>query len=170
MTLSFGAVQGAAGGGAVAVLVDDFTFGFAPIGVAVTPSGGHVYVTNRGSDTISVIDSTLDAVITTIPVEDRPMSVAVAPGGAHVFVTDEGSNTVSLIDTATSTVVATIQVDNSPVGVAITPGGGHAYVTNLLSDTASVIDTATKVVTRSSSVAVAAHGGWRWPRAGATST
>ena len=64
-------------------------------GVAVTPDGTHVYVTNRASDTVSVIKTANRAVVATIPVGNYPTGVAFTPDGTHVYVTNVRSPTMS---------------------------------------------------------------------------
>jgi DNA-binding beta-propeller fold protein YncE len=87
--------------------------GDGPTGVAITPDGGHVYVTNKGSDTVSVIDtakvlaSTADPlapdptyVPPTVTVGNEPIRAAITPDGGHAYVTQQGSsNSVAVIDT-----------------------------------------------------------------------
>ncbi|MEU6216287.1 beta-propeller fold lactonase family protein [Streptomyces sp. NPDC047022] len=105
------------------------------------------YVANFRSGTVSVIDTTTNAVTTTITVGTQPTGVAITPDGTHAYVTDLGSGTVSVIDTTTNTVTTTITVGSGPVRVAITPDGARAYVTHLSTGTVSVIDTTTNTVT-----------------------
>jgi YVTN family beta-propeller protein len=82
-----------------------------PIGVAVSPDGSRVYVTNnRSPGTVLVIDTTSNAVTATVPGGSFPFGVAVTPDGGKVYFTNEGSNTASVIDTATDAVIATIGV------------------------------------------------------------
>jgi YVTN family beta-propeller protein len=101
---------------------------------------------------VSVIDTTINAVVTTIPVGNIPLGVAMHPAAPRAYVTNAGSNTVSVIDTATKAVIATVQVGNWPFGVAVNPAGTRIYVANLELDLAqndyrvSVIDTATHAV------------------------
>ncbi|MFI6001396.1 hypothetical protein ACIA98_13390 [Streptomyces sp. NPDC051366] len=45
--------------------------------MAVTPDTSHVYVTNVGSDTVSVIDSATNAVSATVGVGNSPVGVAI---------------------------------------------------------------------------------------------
>jgi YVTN family beta-propeller protein len=100
------------------------------------------YVTNRGTNNVSVIDTATNTVVTTLAMGSSPDAVAVSPDGKHAYVANSGSNTVSVIDTATNTVeAATIPVGNTPAGVAVTPDGKHAYVANFESNNVSVIDT-----------------------------
>jgi YVTN family beta-propeller protein len=120
--------------------------GTLPVGVAVTPDGKHVYVTNAFSNNVSVIRTAANMVVATVPVGTFPFGVAVTPDGTHAYVTNSNSNTVSVIATATKTVVATVPVGTNPGGVAVTPDGTHAYVANSNSNTVSVIRTATNTV------------------------
>ncbi|MFI7166554.1 YncE family protein [Rhodococcus erythropolis] len=114
--------------------------GVSPGGVAISPDGGRAYVTNLGSDSVSVIDTGTNTVAATVPVGGSPVGVAITPDGGHAYVTNLGSNSVSVIETATNTVAATVPVGGSPAGVAISPDGGRAYVTNLGSNSVSVIE------------------------------
>jgi YVTN family beta-propeller protein len=116
------------------------------------------YVTNNGSNTVSVIDTGNNTVVATIPVGFLPFGIAITPDGTRAYAANESSNTVSVIDTATNTVIATIPVGQTPFGVAITPDGTRAYVTNLNTNTVSVIDTATNIVIATIPVGLAPEG------------
>ncbi|MHC1753918.1 MAG: PGF-pre-PGF domain-containing protein [Methanosarcina sp.] len=107
----------------------------------------YAYITNFGSNTVSVIDTATNTVTATVPVGIEPLGVAVALDGTKVYVTNNVSNSVSVIDTSTNTVTATINVGNNPTGVAINLAGTKVYVTNNEDNTTSVIDTATNTVT-----------------------
>jgi YVTN family beta-propeller protein len=90
----------------------------------------NAYITNQGSNTVSVIDTATNTVTATIPVGSQPVGVAVAPDRSKAYVGNANSNDVSVIDTATNTVTATIPVGTFPQGVAVTPHGRKVYVTN----------------------------------------
>jgi|SRR5215472_1180856 len=100
----------------------------------------NAYITNFGSDTVSVVNTATDSVTATIniphPPSGRaaPFGVAVSPDGSKTYVTNQFANTVSAINNATGT-VATIAVGNGPSGVAITPDGSEVYVTNQTGNT-----------------------------------
>jgi YVTN family beta-propeller protein len=122
-----------------------------PLGVAVTPVGDRVYVANAGSNTVSVIDTTTNGVIMTIPVDGAPWGVAVTPDGTKIYVSISGNSdnpgdSVSVIDTLTNTVATTIFVGSYPEGIAVTPDGARVYVANNGSGTVSVIGTASDTV------------------------
>ena len=92
-----------------------------PAGVAVHPETRRVYVANRRSASVSVIDGTANRVIARIPVELDPAGVAVHPETRRVYVANRRSGSVSVIDAATNRVVATI-----PVELSLAPGGAHS--------------------------------------------
>src|SRR6266849_1875745 len=106
----------------------------------------NAYITNQGSNTVSVIDTATDAVIATILVGARAFGVAVSPDGSTVYVTKSFAlppGPISVIDTATNTVIATTgdPIAGGTFGVAVTPDGSKVYVTNGESNTIEVIDT-----------------------------
>ncbi|PJW19680.1 hypothetical protein CV632_15060 [Geobacillus thermodenitrificans] len=78
------------------------------------------YVTNAADNTVSVIDTSTNTVIATIPVAS-PHDIDLTPDGTHAYVTNTTTNTVSVLNTATNTVITTIPVGNAPHGIAITP-------------------------------------------------
>ncbi|MGW2556455.1 YncE family protein, partial [Streptomyces sp. NPDC001635] len=54
--------------------------GTRPVGVAITPDGKHAYITNFGSNNVSVIDTTTNTLVgNPIPVGTRPVGVAITP-------------------------------------------------------------------------------------------
>jgi YVTN family beta-propeller protein len=104
-----------------------------------------VYVTNQDSNSVSVIDTSDNSVLTTIGLP-RPLGVAITPDGSRVYVAGYWSNSFSVIDTSSNTVVATVSVGSLPYGVAITPDGSRVYLTDFWSDSVSVIDTSSNTV------------------------
>ena len=106
----------------------------------------NAYITNGSSNNVSVIDTTANTVIATIPVGSEPSGVAVSPDGSKVYVVDQFADTVSVITTATKMVSATIPVGTYPQGVAASPDNRKVYVANSDSHTVSVIDTMANTV------------------------
>lgn len=116
--------------------------GLAPAALAITPDGAFVYVMNYvdgnpGTGTASVIRTSDNSVITTIPGFSGPFGIAITPNGSYAYVTNFGSNnfspvgtTVSVINLSTNTISATIPLGTQPSGVAITPNGRFVYVSN----------------------------------------
>jgi YVTN family beta-propeller protein len=116
-----------------------------PAGVAFNPSNNDMYVANHGGFTVSVIDSSTNEVVDTIPVGAFPLGIAFNPSNNDMYVTVVGSSTVSVIDSSTNTVVDTIPVER-PHGVAFNPSNNDMYVANERSETVSVIDSSTNTV------------------------
>lgn len=122
----------------------------------LTPTGPFAYVTNQGDNSVSVINTPTNTIVTTIPLTGcngpcfSPAGLAVTPDGSRVYVANQGSGTVSVISTSTNTVSTTITVpllapncdcSPNPIAVAITPDGTRAYVTDSGQSAVHVIDT-----------------------------
>src|SRR4051812_28507266 len=106
----------------------------------------YLYVPNEFDNTVSVIDTSNDSVVATIPVSGQYAdTVAVSPNGAFVYLASE-SGIVSVIDTFSNSVVSTINVGGTPYVVAFSPDGAEAFVTNASGNTISVINTETNTV------------------------
>ena len=85
--------------------------GKSPLPVAVNPVLSRVYVGNQTDKTVSVIDSSTGAVVSTVNVGAAPSAVAVSPDGSRAYVTLKGfTGKVAVLDTATNTVIGTVKV------------------------------------------------------------
>jgi YVTN family beta-propeller protein len=112
--------------------------GIAPAQIALSQDGARAFVINRGSNSVSVIDTQSDAVIDTIVLADRPTSVAVTPDGERVYVMGV-SGVVEVFGTSTKERLASLFVGGSSGRLAIAPAGDRVYVA---SGSVSIIDTA----------------------------
>jgi YVTN family beta-propeller protein len=101
-----------------------------PYNLVVNPSGTRVYVTNNGSNKVSVIDTGTNSVVASITVENNPDGIAINPAGTRVYVANTESDSVSVIDTGTNQVMNTMKVGYKPYAVAVNPSGTRAYVTS----------------------------------------
>lgn len=99
-----------------------------------------VYVANYDSNTISVIDSSTNSVINTIPVGKEPSILMASPKKDRIYYVQD-NNTVGVIDVNTNTVTATIPVGTNPYYMVFNPSGTRLYVSNYSSNNVSVIDT-----------------------------
>lgn len=117
-------------------------------GAPTTPGARGVvaYVTNPGSDRVTVLDTATNTVAGSIPVQQYPRGVAFAPDGAFAYVVNEGSDSLSIIDAGTRSVAGTVIVGDGPRDLAVTPNGRFAYVGNFVSEDVSVVDLATRTV------------------------
>jgi YVTN family beta-propeller protein len=119
----------------------------------VATAAPFAYITNAGSDNVSVIDTATNAVVATIPVGVSPTGVAVSADGTRVYIANSGSDSVSVIDATRNSILATVATGIEPSGVAVNAAGTRVYVTNAASDSVSVID-----ATRNSVVATVPVG------------
>ncbi|MCE9636471.1 MAG: YncE family protein [Planctomycetes bacterium] len=135
--------------------------GSEPRGLAGTPDGAFIYVTNRfGSSipgpggpttlpSVSVIETATDTSVGDIAVTGlEPYNLAITPDGTRVYVVCTGSSTVSVISRTTNAEVASIALPtaSSPEGIAITADGAKVYVVGRQSNTVDVIATASNTV------------------------
>ncbi len=131
-------------------VIKTIVVGTIPQGVAIGPGPFYtVFVTNYGSNTISIIDSSY--LVTTAPVGSNPWGVAVNPSTNRVFVTNSGSGTVSVINGSTFALVTTVVVGGTPEGIAINSGTSRAYVANAATNSLAEINTSTNTVITSGS-------------------
>ncbi len=78
-----------------------------PFGIAVDPSGAHVYVTTPLASSVSVIDAASNTVTDTIPIPGPAIGIEVDPSGASVYVSLTTSQQIVRIDAASKSVAAT---------------------------------------------------------------
>ncbi len=115
-------------------------------GDPLKPNANKIYVTNSGSDTVSVIDASTNTVVATIDVGTTPFDIAFNPNTKLVYVINQGSDSISVINGDTNTVVDTISVGDSPIAIAINPDTNTLYLVNDALDKISVIDGSTNTV------------------------
>ncbi|WP_369135934.1 Hsp70 family protein [Modestobacter sp. I12A-02662] len=130
--------------------------------VVAAPSGRQLYVANRDAGVVTVVDTAVDQVTATIPIDaGPPQFIAFSPDGrrAYVSVWDDARTiaAVSVLDTTTNEVVETIPVDTRPFLAAVSPDGQSIYVPNHDTDNVSVIDTATDTLATNIEVAPNPH-------------
>jgi YVTN family beta-propeller protein len=100
----------------------------------------YAYITNGGSNTVTVLDVVNLRQDKVIPVGSNPTGVAANPKRNEVYVINSGSNSVSVIDVERNAVVATIPVRQKPYFISVDADGTRAYVANSGSNNVSVID------------------------------
>ena len=87
-----------------------------PIALEFNPSNNNIYVANRDSGTVSVIDSTNNTVIGDVNVETSPIALEFNPSNNNIYVANRDSGTVSVIDSTNNTLLENVVVsaDLSP--------------------------------------------------------
>ena len=104
----------------------------------------YVYVTNGGSDTVTVLDVVNVRIDRELPVGHNPVAVAASPTRNEIYVVNSGAppanGSLSVIDAEHNAVVATIPLHRQPVSIDLKADGTLAYVANSGSNSVSVID------------------------------
>ncbi|MDY7000491.1 MAG: hypothetical protein SVS15_01750 [Thermodesulfobacteriota bacterium] len=118
-----------------------------------------LYVTNEGSDCVTVMDRQRDKVVAAVTVGRSPRGIVANPDKTKVYVANFGSNNFSVIDTSSNQVVNTISnFGRGPVELAVSADGTRIFAVNPESDSVSVVDTATEMVVGQISVGDAPAG------------
>ncbi len=97
----------------------------APFGVAVTPDGTQVFVTNTASDDVWVIDTgsavsdPSNAVLGTIDLDggSSPRGIAITRDGMTAYVANNGTDSVSIIDVEGQGVITSLPVGSAPIAL-----------------------------------------------------
>ncbi len=115
----------------------EVTVGKSPRTLARAPDGT-VWVVNQGSFSISVLNGTTGALVTTIalPYASRPYGVAFAPNGTYGYVTLQGTGQLVRMNPTTRAIVATLDVGPSPRGVAVSGDSSRIFLTRFVSPAA----------------------------------
>jgi YVTN family beta-propeller protein len=124
---------------------------------ASSDSGERAYITKLGSNSVSVINTTTNEVIGSIPVgSSSQWGIAIHPSGSRVYLTDPFAGTVTVVDAVTNMVIKTISVPDSPIGIAIDRTGDRVYVKTTTN--VSVIATNTNTVVATISTGLGSGG------------
>jgi YVTN family beta-propeller protein len=132
-----------------ASIVDGYLFSpvFAVKGQVPELSALLIYVTNEGSNNVSVINRQSGKVVATIMVGRKPRGIATSLGRERpkVYVANSGSNSISIIDPTTNKVENEIPIrfGREPEGIAVARISAEKefiFVTNYGSNTVSVVD------------------------------
>jgi YVTN family beta-propeller protein len=110
-----------------------------PFGVAVDNATNEVFVTNTGSNNVTVIDAATGAAVASVGVGSSPFGVAYDWASNEIYVANGGSNNLSIISGSNLTVVASVGVGSSPIGVVADPQSRQVFVANRGSANVSVV-------------------------------
>lgn len=104
----------------------------------------YAYVTNGGSNTVSVLDLVNMRQDRVLRVGDNPTGIAANPVKNEIYAVNTDSNSISVIDAEKNAVVATIPVHSKPYFIDVDAKGERAYVANSGSNNVSIIDLAAR--------------------------
>jgi len=104
----------------------------------------YVYVTNGGSDTVTVLDVVNVRVDRELPVGHNPVAIAANPARNEIYVVNSGAapadGSLTVIDAEHNAVVTTIPLHRQPLAIDLNEAGTVAYVANSGSNSVSVVD------------------------------
>jgi YVTN family beta-propeller protein len=107
--------------------------GTLPRAIAVTPNG-EVWVTNKGSANISVIDPDALARTRTIslPYASQPYGIVADPAGGAMYVALEGAGLIVRLDPSSGSVLGSLDVGPNVRHLAMTGDGSRLYVSRFI--------------------------------------
>jgi YVTN family beta-propeller protein len=109
-----------------------------PTGIAANPKLNEVYVVNTLSGTVSIIDTTVNRVVATVPVHKQPYFIDVDAAGHRAYVANSGSNSVSVIDLDRRREIGVVGAGEQPGLARISPDMRSLVVTNRGSGSVSI--------------------------------
>ena len=134
-------------------------------GIAVSASGKHIWVTNRGADTITILDADTLEQAGEIASEGFPIRATATPGG-QVLVTRARAGDLAIYDSATFEEQRVVEFDldsmdveerlfgdrfgdsSVPIGVIVDAAGERAWVAHANADVITEIDLGTGDIVR----------------------
>lgn len=130
-----------------------------PEGIDARPGTDEIWITNRASNSVHVLDGASLAVLARIECGEFPIRLKFTPDGRHALVSNARSGDVVVFDASRREQIARIAMladtvadtderlfgeqfgdSPTPVGIVVHPEGTHAYVANTNADVISVID------------------------------
>ena len=131
-------------------VVQNITVGTDPVAIAVDTIDDHIYVANRNSDDLSVINGTTNRVVATIALGGEPNSLVFDPEAGNLYVS-VGSYVsppfnITIVNTTNGSVTGSIPTSTGPDYLAYDANNGLVYAVNSEDSVVSVIDGANNTV------------------------
>jgi YVTN family beta-propeller protein len=130
-------------------IVTTIVIGSPTSAIVVSPDNRFVYVASPSIDTVSVIDTSINDITTTIPDVGGAQFLAISPDGQALYAAGFDSSATEgklyIISTANNTVTKTVKLGNGHTHfgqVAVKPDGTEVYVGSDAGDI-SIVDTST---------------------------
>lgn len=136
----------------------DVATGAGAEGIAASPDGRWVWVTNRDADDVVLLDAKSLEIVQRLPSASFPIRAEITPDGRWLLVTNARSGDLTVIDTEERRVARTVDLgrgasdvegrlfgdrfgDSSvPIGIEIAPDGRHAWIAHANADVVQVLD------------------------------
>ncbi len=116
------------------------------LGFAVSATGGEIYVSNEGNDTVVVLDSDSLEIQHVIETGGRPRDLRFSPDGTKLFIAASEADRIEVLDLETKTIVGHLETGDDPEIFDIDPTGEIIVVSNEDDAEATVIDIASGTI------------------------
>lgn len=123
--------------------------GSRPEGSVVSEEGDEMFVCNRESNTISVIEVFQRYVAAQIKTGDGPVRIALTPDGLTLVYALMREGAVGFADVITRTEIARVKVEGQPVSLNLSSDGTLAYAASEEIDMVHVVDVKTRTLVKS---------------------
>ena len=107
-------------------------------GLALDAADGYVFVPNRGSADIAVIDTRTDRLVARLPVGRVPHQVVVSDVAGKLVASNTADDTLSIVDLSTLR-TTTLELDDEPEHMALAPDGLLLAIGNIAAGTISLV-------------------------------
>ena len=94
-------------------------------GLALDTADGYVFVPNRGSADVAVIDTRTDRVVARLPVGRVPHQTVVSDVTGKLVASNTADDTISIVDLSTLA-TRTLKLDDEPEHMALAPDGVYS--------------------------------------------
>ena len=106
--------------------------------LALDAADGYVFVPNRGSADVAVIDTRTDRLVARLPVGRVPHQVVVSDVADKLVASNTADDTISIIDLTTMQ-TRTLELDDEPEHMALAPDGVLLAIGNIAAGTVSLV-------------------------------
>ncbi len=111
-----------------------------PEGSVISPDGKEMFVCNRDSNTISIIDTERQAIKGEIKTGDGPVRVAITPDGKSLIYACMRGHYLEFADLELRRPVARLAVDGEPISISVSKDGKYALAAVEQKDAVYVIE------------------------------
>lgn len=150
----FAYVSNSSSGGIAAIRLSDgavtsIATGTRPEDSVLSPDGAHLFVCNRESATISIIDTAKNLLAGNIKTGNGPVRAGITPDGKLLVYALMHDKAIGIADVSSRQQTGTVKLSGSPVSLTLSPDGRTAYASAEEDDTVYVVSIADRKLVKS---------------------